>query len=348
MVDLHARPTVDAAELELPDDAIQAESVPDALDDLRPPSLSSPVIPTPEDVIPTSQPDPHPPSSPTSEPGSLRRTTRLRKSLFPASAGSTQPLPTRRKVSRQEPPSSGAFAGMTAVALKALTSSNTNRNQKYLAAKLETEVVRRDGARPESPAVKIRTIAQREQEERSTQRKARAARRARRSDDGLSETEGLSDIGNSSAMDLYSDDVDSSPVRRHRRGPGDEEDYETPKVGRSAKRPSSHSPSNEEGQVGKKRVKWHRGLSTAVFLDEVEPGTKARPKENVVKKGCLAPTAKALQLDPLGNHLNAESPLKDLVEENIVVKKFVYENDDEPVQPAVAVKNTRSKAKKKS
>jgi hypothetical protein len=55
----------------------------------------------------------------------------------------------------------------------------------------------------------------------------------------------------------------------------------------------------------------------------------------------------ALRLDPLGNHPNAESPLKDLVEENIVVKKFVYDND-EPVLPVIVVKNTRSKAKKKS
>ncbi|KAJ7449789.1 hypothetical protein FB451DRAFT_1052753 [Mycena latifolia] len=341
MVDLHARPNggVDAADPKPPDAEIPVEAAPDVLDTLHSP-LPSPVIPVPE-----LSGDPHPPSSPPSEVESVRRTTRLRKSVFPASVGPAQPLPTRRKVSRQEPPpGSGVFAGMTAVALKALTSSNTTKNQKYLAARLETEVVRKEGTRPESPAVKIRTIAQREQEEKSTQRKARAVRRARRSDDGLSETDGLSDAGDSSAMD----DMDSSPVRRHRRGPGDEEDYETPKVGRPAKRARSGSASGEEGQAEKKRVKWHRGLSTTVFLDEVEPRTRARPKENVVKKGCLAPTAKALRLDPLGNHPNAESPLKDLVEENIVVKKFVYDNDDEPVLPVIVVKNTRSKAKKKT
>ncbi|KAJ6596871.1 hypothetical protein DFH09DRAFT_1132965 [Mycena vulgaris] len=344
MVDLHARPNgaVDAAESKLPD---LVESAPVLFDTLPSPSFSSPVIPPPE-----LSSDPHPPSSPPPELESVRRTTRLRKSVFPTSVGPApaQPLPTRRKVNRQELPSSGVFAGMTAVALKALTSSNTTKNQKYLAARLETEVVRKEGARPESPAVKIRTIAQREQEEKSTQRKARAARRARKSDEGLSETDGLSDAGDLSMVDMYSDDVDSSPVRRHRRGPGDEEDYETPKVGRPAKRARSGSASDEEEQVEKKRVKWHRGLSTAVFLDEVEPRTKARPKENVVKKGCLAPTAKALRLDPLGNHPNAESPLKDLVEENVVVKKFVYDNDDESVLPVIVVKNTRSKAKKKS
>ncbi|KAF8212257.1 hypothetical protein K438DRAFT_1708574 [Mycena galopus ATCC 62051] len=230
---------------------------------------------------------------------------------------------------------------MTAVALKALTSSNTTKNQKYLAAKLETEVIRKEGARPESPAVKIRTIAQREQDEKGLRRKQRAARRAGRSDDGFSENEGTSDA-DESPMDT---DMDSSPVRRHRRGPGDEEEYETPKVN-GAKRTRTDSMSDDE-QAEKKRVKWHRGLSTTVFLDEVEPRPNARPKENVVKKGCLAPTAKAIQLDSLGNLPNAESPLKDLVEENVVVKKFVYDND-EPVVPVTVVKNTRSKAKKKS
>ncbi|KAJ7172495.1 hypothetical protein C8R46DRAFT_894571 [Mycena filopes] len=282
-----------------------------------------------------SDPAPLPPSSPlpeVPESASVRRTTRLRKSVFAAPAGTAQPLPIRRKVSAQQQPSgTGVFAGMTAVALKALTLSNTTKNQNYLAAKLETEVVRKEGARPESPAVKIKTVAQREQDEKGTQRKARAARRARRSDDGFSDNEAMSD------------DVDSSPLR-HRRGAGEEEDYETPR----AKRPRSGSMSGDDGLgENKKRVKWDRGLSTTVFLDEVEPRTKARPKENMLMKGCLAPTAKALRLDPLGNHPNAESPLKDLVEENIVVKKFVYDND-EPILPVIVVKNTRSRAKKKS
>ncbi|KAF7338313.1 C3H1-type domain-containing protein [Mycena venus] len=329
MVDLHVRPDVESKPPEAEVHPVfEAVSEPElvSLDALRSPPVSSPVRPS-EEL--TSDPAPHPPS--------------LRKSVFPASVGPPQPLPTRRKVSREQPPAgSGVFAGMTAVALKALTSSNTTKNQKYLAAKLETEVVRKEGARPESPAVKIRTIAQREQDEKGMRRKERAARRARRSDDGFSENEGTSDAGDESPMDT---DMDSSPVRRHRLGPGDEEEYETPKVN-GAKRARADSMS-EDGQAEKKRVKWQRGLSTAVYLDEVEPRPNARPKENLVKKGCLAPTAKAIRLDPLGNHPHAESPLKDLVEENIVVKKFVYDND-EPVLPVVVVKNTRSKTKKKS
>jgi hypothetical protein len=54
-----------------------------------------------------------------------------------------------------------------------------------------------------------------------------------------------------------------------------------------------------------------------------------------------------IRLDSLGNLPNAESLLKDLIEENVVVKKLVYDNDA-PVVPVAVVKNTRSKAKNKS
>ena len=50
----------------------------------------------------------------------------------------------------------------------------------------------------------------------------------------------------------------------------------------------------------------------------------------------------------MGNAPNAEDPVQDLVVEHIVVKKFVYEDDDwaaEPESEPVA-KSTRSKSKK--
>ncbi|KAJ7063285.1 hypothetical protein C8F01DRAFT_69162 [Mycena amicta] len=119
----------------------------------------------------------------------------------------------------------GPFAGMTAVALKALTSSNTTKNQRYLAAKLETQVIKKEGDRPESPGMKVRTVSQREADERGAKRKERAARRARRGED-VTEEEAMG-MGHDE-MDVDSD-LDSSPLPRHRRGPGDEEDYETPR-----------------------------------------------------------------------------------------------------------------------
>ena len=72
-----------------------------------------------------------------------------------------------------------AYSEMSATALKQLTMTNTVRNQHYLSARLETEVIKKDGARPESPMVKIKTIAQRQLEEQTEQRTERAKRRAR-------------------------------------------------------------------------------------------------------------------------------------------------------------------------
>jgi hypothetical protein len=59
---------------------------------------------------------------------------------------------------------------------------------------------------------------------------------------------------------------------------------------------------------------------------------------------CTNLHVQALRLDALGNIINADSPLMDLVHENIVVKKFVYDNDVEPEVPVV--KSTRSRSKK--
>ena len=55
---------------------------------------------------------------------------------------------------------------------------------------------------------------------------------------------------------------------------------------------------------------------------------------------------KAIPLDTLGNLPNADSPLTELIQENVVVKKFVYDNDVEPVQQVLVVKNTRLRSKK--
>lgn len=51
-------------------------------------------------------------------------------------------------------------------------------------------------------------------------------------------------------------------------------------------------------------------------------------------------------MDNLGNLPYADSPLTELIEENVVVKKFVYDNDEEPIAPTIVVKNTRLRSKK--
>jgi hypothetical protein len=238
------------------------------------------------------------PLPPATLPEGVRRTTRLRRTLQATSDtdivsdGNTRATQPRRKVApRTAFRSDDAFAGMSATALKALTTSNTVRNQKYLAAKLETEVIRREGVRPESPLVKVRTISQRQQDEKEKGRKDRAARRARRSESdfiGSSDIEGQSD-GHSSSVE---DQNMGSPLARHQRGAGDEADYETPDFEKRHRLLLQESGEENVLDVPKRRVKWDQGLYTTVFLDEVKLGTRQPSKENRLVKGCLASTAK--------------------------------------------------------
>ncbi|KIY50887.1 hypothetical protein FISHEDRAFT_18517, partial [Fistulina hepatica ATCC 64428] len=85
-----------------------------------------------------------------------------------------------------------------------------------------------------------------------------------------------------------------------------------------------------------RHVKWDRSLSTIVALEDIKPRPPKLkhkdPKENIAIgmpfKGCLAPTAKATVLDTMGNLSNVE-PLGELVPENVIVKKYVYDNDED-------------------
>jgi hypothetical protein len=220
--------------------------------------------------------------------GKVRRTSRQRKPTQTVTSddlGTTaRPSHTRRKApaSRSD---AVTFSEMSAVALKALTNSNTAKNQEYLVAKLETEVIRKEGTRPESPSVKVRTIAQRQQEEKGLQRKVRAERRARRGDDDTSDFEGQSDLGDSIMIDRVGD-WDENGVQnhtKHRRGPGEDEDYESP---------IKTLEDDDEDEREKKRVKWDRGLSRAIYVDQLQLGTRRQLQASTVKKGCLAITAK--------------------------------------------------------
>ncbi|KAI0336463.1 hypothetical protein GY45DRAFT_1342025 [Cubamyces sp. BRFM 1775] len=242
---------------------------------------------------------------------------------------------------------------MSALALKTLTTANTLKNQQQVAV-LKTEVVRKEGPRPDSPTTKVRTALDRQREERVQQRKERAERRARRSaedDAGEGLGVGENDAGDASFMSVDRDQ-DEVPVR-HRRGPGDEEDYETPpRPERPAKRArfegvDTDAEKEKEKEAMDKRVKWDKGLHTTVYLDDSPPKPKRTHQAVPTQKSCLAAAAKALRLDTLGNVLNAELPVGGLVRENVVVKKFVFDDDAVPevASPAPA-KSTRSKSKK--
>ena len=200
-----------------------------------------------------------------------------------------RPLNVRRK--RTLPADTSAFAGMTATALRALTSTNTQRNQQQVVA-LKTEVVRKEGKRPGSPTTQVRTILEKQREVKAQQRQERAERRARRSSEGIHAGESQADVsvdfGDGGDGNVTVDE-DGVPVR-HRRGPGDEEDYETPP---RPDRPFKRERLDHEVEAkGDKRVKWDRGLATAVYIDEITLNPKKPAGPDAVKKGCLAPTAK--------------------------------------------------------
>ena len=102
----------------------------------------------------------------------LRRTTRIRKQLHGVSDVFGTIVAPRAAPSRRRtilPFDNSAFSGMTALALKTLTTTNTQRNQRQV-VEIFTEVVIKEGRRPDSPTTKVRTSLERQREERVRQR----------------------------------------------------------------------------------------------------------------------------------------------------------------------------------
>jgi hypothetical protein len=248
-----------------------------------------------EEEVPQSQPE-----ASEDDFSSTRRTTRSRKPVnyvptLGTAATENRPL-TRRKQPIFPVIEHGPFSGMTATALRALTSSNTEKNQHYIFATLETQVIRKDGPRPESPVMKA---SQRPKNSTEQQRQARAKRRARRSGEG-----GSSDIDDSGQEDGFGPD-EAELQSRHKRGAGETEDYATPaRPGKRLRFDGDENTENENTAAEEKRVKWDKGLLTEVFIDEIHPRTQARPFEGAQKKGCLAPTAK---VSPDSSHISTNS-----------------------------------------
>lgn len=191
-----------------------------------------------------------------------RKSTRPRRQIsIPTGVADNRPFAsTSRRSGPPKPRSSSMTPALVfstnGVALKNLTNNNTTRNQ-YYHAKLEVHVIRREGERPESPTMKLRTVQEKQKEE---QGKMRAERAARRRGDSMDTSGMMQDSG------LF------ESAAKHRRGAGEDEDYVTPM-----------KPDN-----GKKSVKWDRGLEAVVFLDEIEMDAQRRPKAEIIpKKGCL-------------------------------------------------------------
>lgn len=166
--------------------------------------------------------------------------------------------------------------------LQALTDANTLRNQTYL-ADLQRKVVRQHGPRPPSPSSKVRTMNEKSKEERAKEREARAERRRRRglgSNISASSEGDYGDPPSSPTPDQQA--IESLPPAKHARGPGDEEDYETPV---RHPKPSVSDPSKVA-----KTVKWDRGLARTISewaTTQLSQDAHERAKSEPVGKGCL-------------------------------------------------------------
>jgi hypothetical protein len=179
---------------------------------------------------------------------------------------------------------------MSALALKALTTSNTAKNQQNLVAVLETEVIRKPGNRPDSPTTSVKSIEEKRKLEQGQGRKERAERRARRSSE-----QPLDDSS------LTSEDEESLPLGpdgqplRHRRGAGDEEDYESPERAERPKKARIGEAAESGKETGAKAVRWDRGLFTTVYFDDLPLQSQVGDKPQTPAKdvrGALAGSAK--------------------------------------------------------
>lgn len=152
---------------------------------------------------------------------------------------------------------------LTETELKNLTSFHTARNEVYFCS-IARNVHKREGPRPPSPN-KVRTIAEREEEERKLSRERRARKRESRKSNG--DTDGEWDSAGS--------DAEVMVHTKHIRGPGDDEDYATP--ARPGKGRKSQKPSDAA------RVRWDKGL----VVRSDGPRAGKLPAERRPLKSCL-------------------------------------------------------------
>jgi hypothetical protein len=261
-------------------------------EELSPPDVETEPA-SPRDIQSTTLPSETSASLPSSP--SLPHTTRVTRSRRnPQPTGDVfgpfRPLQPRRR-RPVETPGGGTFSSMSALALKALTTSNTAKNQQNLVAVLETEVIRKPGNRPGSPTTSVKTIEEKQKVEQGQGRKERAERRARRSSE-----QSLDD------STLTSEDEESLPLGpdaqplRHRRGAGDEEDYESPERAERPEKKARIDEVAESGEeIGGKTVRWDRGLFTTVYFDDLPLQSRAGDKPQTPAKdvrGALAGSAK--------------------------------------------------------
>lgn len=253
--------------------------------------------------------------------------------------------------------------------LSTLTKLNTARNEVYFCT-LDRNVVKKDGPRPPSPN-KVRTIAEREEEERKLGREARAKRRGKGNSGGESSGQEDTDGQPLSLADLL-------PPLKHIRGAGEDEDYQTPArpLKRTRKSGVAHagedlSPSGPKRKKNRmalmvteetreeKFVSWDKGL---VVIHRSQLSVPRHHREGESRgnlKSCLKRKESAsislpsfplwlianthlpfayqqIQLDHLGNPPNATAPVPKLKRNRIPVFCFWYDGEEAPAPAIVA------------
>ena len=233
----------------------------------------------------------------------------------PMGAVLSGPSPALLKKSRKPPTIRTAASSIPgglpadAASLRQLTNKNTERNQAYAFSVVETQVVLKEGKRPPSPTTRVKTVLEKRKqgEEVGKARGERAARRAERREGGS--LDGASEASGSAAASetgYIEGDNEGTPAKKHSRGPGEEEDYETPIRRTKRPRQDSGSESEDAGRGrGKKRVKWDKELQQRFEfvedgnLDNVRKGAQAA-RAKPASKGILVAKVCPLSWSPEG------------------------------------------------
>ena len=184
---------------------------------------------------------------------------RPKRAVKPPSAPTTFYQPQPRHINNLGFPS--IAPNLSEKELKVATQRNTAKNEKYNCV-FEREIVHVNSERPASPTSKIRTIADREEEERKQGRDERAKRRSR-------------------GPEGDDEEIQVAVIERVSRFRGDEDDYTTP--ARALKKAKvTHA----------KTVRWDKGL--LIIRDDVGKETIQResPKKEDWPRGCIKNSAK--------------------------------------------------------
>ncbi|WRT70071.1 uncharacterized protein IL334_007065 [Kwoniella shivajii] len=208
-------------------------------------------------------------------------------------------------------PSNTIVPNMSEKELKSTTHRNTIRNQVYHCA-IDRQIVHQSGPRPPSPTSKIRTTAERNEEEKKLAREERAKRRKGQPDE----------------EDIVQPVIEKLIQQRFQ---GDESDFETPV------RPVKKVKTEKEIKF----VKWDKGLTVIRDDGTIRPPSREDNNDEPPQKGCLR--AK-VSLDQHGNLHEAHRPIENLKRTRVVVTAVFYEGE-EPVPVVSPASSTRSKKK---